>query len=224
MDSSLSKTIGLAAMTAVLTVFVARADGGATTGQAAGTLAGDSSAHGDSTVTPRWINDAGILSLFSTMNAKQIAAANVELGAWRSDTVRAIAQTLQHAHAELQRTADSVAASIRITPVPSALNDEIAAAFQAPVDSLSMYRGSSLDRAFIVQQVNSHRMMASYLDQLSEAASDPSLRNWLTSANAIVAAQITQLNTQRLAFAAADSVAADSVAKRTTRNRKADNQ
>ena len=223
MDSSLAKTIGLAAITAVITVFVARADGGAATGEAAGTLAADS-VHADSAVTPHWINDANILAMLGTMNAKQVAAANIELGAWRSDTVRAIAQTLQHAHTELQHAADSVAQSLRITPVPSALNDEVVAAFQAQVDSLSMYRGSALDRAFIVEQLNSHKLMSSYLDQLSEAATDPSLKNWLTSTNALVAAQITQLNTQRLAFAAADSAATDSLAKRTKRNRQADNR
>src|SRR5437016_1180595 len=42
-------------------------------------------------IKERWITDANILSLLSAMNARQIAAADVELETWHSDTVRAFA-------------------------------------------------------------------------------------------------------------------------------------
>src|SRR6476619_6835119 len=113
MDSGLTQRIGLAAVTAVMTVFVAQADGGATTGQAAGTLAADTAAvHHDSLVTPKWINDGNVVAIASVMNGRQIAAANVELSSWHSDTVRAIAASLAHEHSELQHSLDSVTAAL----------------------------------------------------------------------------------------------------------------
>ena len=219
MDSSLSRTVGLAAITAVITVFVARADGGATTGQAGGTLAADSAAvRADSApVAPKWIHDDNVLAAVAAMNGRQIAAANTELSSWHSDTVRAIAAGLAHQHAELQRSADSLAAALRMTPVPSALTDEIAAAFQAQVDSLAGNRGGALDRAFVAEQVASHRLMASYLDQLAGLAEAPALQAWLSTASATVSSQIDRLAALQGAFAAADSAAADSLARRGAR-------
>src|SRR4051812_44510293 len=42
-------------------------------------------------VKERWITDENILSLVSAMNARQIAAADVELEAWHNETVREFA-------------------------------------------------------------------------------------------------------------------------------------
>lgn len=216
MDRSLSKTIGLAAMTAIITVFVVRADGGATTGEAAGTLAADSAAR-DSLVTPRWISDANVLAIVGTMSAKQVAAADIELSAWRSDTVRALALALRGEHVAMQRGVDSLAASLGLTRVPSALNEEVSLAFQAQVDSLAGASGAALDRAYVQEQINSHRLMASYLDQLREVAREPAVRGWVEVADAKVAAQLSRLTTQQSAFAVADSITADSLAQRRAR-------
>src|ERR1043165_1071455 len=98
MDSSLQKTIGLAALTALITVFVAKADSGAEQ-SAGGTLAADSAAtRRDTVITPRWLSDANLIALVGVMNQKQIAAADLELSGWRSDTVRAFAARVAQEH------------------------------------------------------------------------------------------------------------------------------
>lgn len=221
MDSGLQKTIGLAAITAVITVFVARADGPVPRQprEAAGTLAADSMRR-DSAVPPKWLNDATVLALVGTMNARQISAADVELSSWHSDTVRAFAATMARDHAELQRSADSLAAALKIAAVPSALSAEVNAVFQAQIDS--MPRGMSLDRAFVREQVASHQLMADYIRQLSGAAHAPEMQAWLATFATRVDAQIARANALNAQFAVADSVAADSLAKRAARRTRRD--
>lgn len=214
MDSSLSKTIGLAALTAVMTVFVARVDGGATSGQAGGTLARDSALRADSVVTPKWLNDGNVVALVSVINGRQVAAANLELSSWHSDTVRALAASLAHEHSELQHSLDSVVTSIKIAPVPSALSTEVLATFQAQLDTLSWYRGNALDRAFVAQQINSHKLMAQYLGALGAVATAPELQAWLESASARVATQVSSLTGQQRAFVVRDSMVTDSLNRR----------
>lgn len=220
MDSSIARTLGLAAITAVITVFVARADGGATVGEAGGRLASDSIPHADSAVTVRWVNEANMFALVSAMNAKQIAAANAELSGWRSDTVRAIATGLLHEHTDLQHSTDSIAASLKVVPQASALNDSIVTEFQAQLDSLNGNRGGALDRMYIRQAINGHRLMGSYLDQLDEMTTSPAVHAWIESASARVASQLTRLTGQQQAFVAADSAAADSVASRGVKHKR----
>jgi predicted outer membrane protein len=151
------------------------------------------------------------------MSAKQVAAADLELSAWRSDTVRALALSLRGEHLAMQRGVDSLAASLGLRPVPSALNEEVSLAFQAQVDSLAGASGAALDRAYVQEQINSHKLMASYLDQLREVAREPAVRGWVEVADAKVAAQLSRLTTQQSAFAVADSITADSLAQRRAR-------
>src|SRR5690242_17397683 len=133
MDSSWLKTMGLALVTVLITFFVAQADG--STNEAAGSLVVDTALHADSTVTPKWLDDANVLALIGTMNNRQLSAADMELSAWHSDTVRALAASMAREHAALQRATDSVAASMHVVPVPSALGASVNAAFQAQIDS-----------------------------------------------------------------------------------------
>lgn len=215
MDSSLSKTIGLAALTAVMTVFVARVDGGATSGQAAGMLAGDSAlTRRDSAVTPKWISDGNVVAIVTAMNGRQLAAANLELSSWHSDTVRALAASLAHDHSELQHSLDSVVTSIKLASVPSALSADVLTTFQAQLDSLAGNRGGALDRAFVAQQISSHQLMAQYLGELGGVATSPELQAWLESASARVASQVSTLTGQQRAFVVRDSVVADSLNRR----------
>jgi predicted outer membrane protein len=222
MDSGLQKTIGLAVITAVLTVFVAQADGGAT-GTAGGTLAADSVR--DSTVTPHWLSDANLLSLVAVMNQKQIAAADLELGAWRSDTVRALAAQMAAEHAALQRSADSLATSMKLAPVPGALTGDVIAIFQTQIDSATAGRGgSALDKAYVGQQVASHTLMSEYLDQFVQLAQRPELRGWLEAAGSRVDAQLARAKAVQGQLAMADSIVADSLARRAEARRNRGNR
>lgn len=221
MDRTLAQTIGLAALTAMLTVFVAQVDGAPVEREAAGTVAADSAAtRADSSVTVRWLSDANILALVGTMNAREISAANVLLGAWHSDTVRALATSLVREHSDLQHAADSLAALLHIAPVAPALTVQVNAAFQSQIDSLLGNRGMAFDRAFVQQQVASHQLMADYLTQLGGAASAPELRDWVQSANGRVSDQLTRIRAQQHGLVVADSIVADSLAKRAAARRK----
>src|ERR1041384_6576264 len=164
MDSSLTKTFGLAAITAVIATFAARADGpmSGEAGEAAGTIAADSAdktggaavAPRDSSVTPKWLNDANVLALIGTMNARQIAAADIELSSWHSDTVRALWASMARERAEMQHSVDSAAAALRVVPVPPAMAAQVTSAFQAQMDSTLGHRGASLAPASVVLPVD----------------------------------------------------------------------
>jgi putative membrane protein len=221
MNRTLAQTIGLAALTAMLTVFVARVDGAPVEREAAGIVAGDSAGpRADSSVTVKWLNDANVLALVGTMNSRQIAAANVLLGAWHSDTVRALATSLLHEHSALQHSADSLAAMLHIVPVAPALTEQVNAAFQAQIDSILGNRGMAFDRAYVQQQIASHQLMADYLSQLSGEVEVAEVRDWIASANGIVAAQLTRIQGQQRALVVRDSIVADSIAKRAAARRK----
>jgi predicted outer membrane protein len=212
MDIGLTRTLGLAAVTALMAVFVAQADAGPAR-EAAGTVVVDTSSAAPA-IEPRWLDDANALALASQMNARQIAAAQSELQAWRSDTVRAFAVAMLQQHNALQHAIDSVAGAVQITPAAPAVANDIAAAMQAQVDSMVSLRGGGLDRAYVAQQIASHQTMTDYLDQLSTLAERPEVKAVLSDASARSAAALTQARSIEASFAAADSLAADSLAKK----------
>ena len=144
----------------------------------------------DSSVSARWITDENVVSLFGAMNARQIAAADVELENWHVDAVRAFAASIAREHAELQHSADSLAERLRITPVPPALTKPWMSAMQAQIDSMRRVPASSFDRAFVHQQVASHQLMLEYIQQLVPASQHPELQSMLSAAAKRVASQL----------------------------------
>lgn len=223
MDRGLPQTIGLAALTALLTVFVARVDGAPVVREAAGRIAADSMGSRDSSasdITIKWLNDANVLAVIATMNGRQVAASQIEAAGARSDSVRALAMSLAKEYTDMQRSADSLAATLRIVPVAPALNAQVHTEFQTQIDSLMGKGGAELDRAYLNEQVSSHKLMASYLEQLSGAAQAPELHAWIESADGRVTSQITRIQGQQRALFVADSVVADSLAKRAAARRK----
>ncbi len=144
----------------------------------------------DSAVTARWITDANVISLFGAMNARQIAAADVELENWHNDAARAFAASMAREHAELQHSADSLAARLGITPVAPALTKPWMSAMQAQIDSLRRVRASSFDSAFVHQQITSHQLMLEYLQQLASASQHPDVQSMLSAAAKRVASQL----------------------------------
>ena len=220
MDRALAQTIGLAALTALLTLFVARVDGAPVTREASGVVLADSAlTRGDSTITVKWLSDANVLALFNTMNGRQLAAHDIMLSSWHSDTVRALATLLVRAHTAMQRSADSLAGALGIVPVAPALTVQIRTEFQAQIDSMLRSRGMALDRAFVREQIDSHQLMANYLEQLAAASPTADVRTWIDAANAQVASQLTEITTQQRALVVADSIVADSLAKRAAARR-----
>ena len=221
MDRGLPQTIGLAALTALLTMFVAQVDGAPVVKEAAGQIAADTTAARDSTVTIRWLNDANVLALVGAMNGRQIAASQIEAASAHSDSVHALAISLFKEYGDLQRSLDSVGGMLHVTAVPSALNAKVYAEFQAQIDSMMMGKGGKeLDRAYLDEQLASHKLMGSYLGQLTGVAQAPELQAWIGSADGRVASQITRIQGQQRALVVSDSIVADSLAKRAAARRK----
>jgi predicted outer membrane protein len=195
------------------------ASSSATVDSAGGEVASDSS----TAVAGRWLSDANALALFTAMNSAQLAAANVALQGWHSDTVRAFAASVAQTHAALQHSADSLGASLAITPITPALAQEVSATMQAQIDSIRGMRGGELDRAFLEQQVHGQGLMSSYAGQLSGVAEHPELQAFLASAAGKVGSEATAANALQRAFVTADSLtaaaAADSAAKRAARRK-----
>jgi len=156
----------------------------------------------DNPVNERWITDANVLSLFIAMNARQIAAADIELEDWHNDAARAFAASIAREHAELQHSADSLAVRLRIAPIAPALTKPWMSVMQAQIDTMRRSRAASLDRAFVHQQVVSHQLMLDYIEQLASASQHPDLRSLLTTAARRVASQAERARSLETALAA----------------------
>ncbi len=169
---------------------------------------GDVSNASSEPVAGRWITDANVLSLLGTMNAAQLTAANVELQGSRSDSVRAFAASVARGSAALKYSIDSLAGRMNMVPVAPALAEHVAGAMQAQIDSMRANRGGSLDRAFLVQQVQGQRLMADYATQLSGVTERSELQSLLSAVAASNNSQAARAQVLLRAYAAADSVAA----------------
>ena len=168
-----------------------------------------------------WLTDANILSLLNVLNARQTAAANVELQGWHSDSARAFAESVVRDHADLQHSLDSVASRIRVAPVAPALATVVDSGLQAYADTLRMYRGGMLDRAFVREQLASAEKVAEYADQLTGAAERPEVQALAASTAARVRLQIARGQALAVAFTKADSIAADSAASAASKRHRA---
>lgn len=165
----------------------------------------------------RWINDANVLAIAGAMNYKQLAAADAELSTWHVDTVRAFAAAMAREHSAMQRTMDSIAGALQIAPVKPALGTLVQLRMQRQIDSIYMHDGRAFDRAFLDQQIASHRLMHEYLVRLAAVAVRPALQQVLTAAADSVRSQTARAVEMRTMFAKQDSAAADSAAKRAAR-------
>jgi hypothetical protein len=153
-----------------------------------------------------WITDANALALVGVMNGRQLSAANVELDAWHSDTVKQFALLVAHEHAAAQRSADSLAQRLRIVPVMSALNLRIDSAFRARVDSLRGLSSTALERGFAHQQVMAEQDIASYADQLTGAVRAPEVRALMESTANQARARLARARLFDASLTRADSV------------------
>ena len=215
----------------MVVVFVAATAGG--TGRAAGIYVPDSArlaraivaeAGGevvsDSTgkpMTGTWLTDANVLSLLAVINRTQIDAADVELRAWHSDTVRAFAAGMAREHAEIAHSIDSVATQAKLAPIAPAIVETMSAPFRASVDTLRGQRGMGLDRAYVRQQLTSHQAMANQIAQLGSVAQRPEVQGLVSMMGTRVRAQAERAKALESAFVKSDSAKAaakaDSVAR-----------
>jgi hypothetical protein len=198
-------------MAAAMAVGMARADSvhiAALMHESAGEVAPATGAATDSAAAGKpvsWLTDANVLSVVGTIVAEQAAAANVELQAWRSDTVRAFAAASARTYAELQHALDSTATAERLSPVAPAVGVSIAAALQRGVDSLAAARGPGLDRAFVAERIAADTVATNYLDALSGLTRTASLQALLSDASMQVAAERAQAQRVQSAMATAAS-------------------
>jgi predicted outer membrane protein len=184
------------------------------TNEAGGDVVASAQTDSSATQPVRWLTDANVLSLLTVMNARQIAAADVELEAWHVDSVRAFAAAVAREHAELQHSADSVAERIHLTPIAPALAQTVSTTLQAQMDTLRRSYGHALDRAFVHEQVASYGLMTEYVMELAAVAERPEVRSLLSAERDSLAAQLARARALQTRLAAADSIAAaDSAAK-----------
>jgi predicted outer membrane protein len=164
-----------------------------------------------------WLTDANVMSLLAAINRTQIQAADVELSAWHSDTVRAFAAGMAREHAEIARSIDSVATQAKLAPIAPAVIGTMSAPFLASVDTLRGQRGMGLDRAYVRQQLTSHQAMATQIAQLGSVAQRPEVQGLVSMTGTRVGAQIERAKALDAEFVKRDSikaaVIADSVAK-----------
>lgn len=168
-----------------------------------------------------WLTDANVLALINTIGARQIAADNVELQTWHSDTIRDFAASMAREHSALIHSVDSVATRIKIAPIAPALAARVFAEMQARTDSMSWQRGLSLDRAYVRHQIGSNAAAAKLAAQLAAVAERPEVQTLATSAAERSKSASTRAKALDAQLAAADSVKADSLAKVQERRKRA---
>jgi predicted outer membrane protein len=154
----------------------------------------------------RWITDANALSLASAVNARAIAAADIELENWHVDTARAFAASMAREHADLQHSIDSLGERLKLVPVSPALAKQWTTALQAQIDSIWRAGETGRDLAFVRQQITSHERMAGYFTQLAAVAERPELRALFESAASKATSQAQRASALEPAVARIDSV------------------
>jgi putative membrane protein len=195
----------------------------ATTDSAGGEVVGEVMVVADSSAAPvgRWISDENTLAFMRMLNTRQIAAADIELENWHSDSVRAFALTIARDHAALQHSVDSVAELVHLAPIRSALVQQVSAALQTQIDSLARSRDGAFDRAFVHQQAASQAVVGDYAQRLSAVTARPELLALLATAATQAAAHAAHARALEAKLLARDSIAAraaaDSAAKRAAR-------
>jgi predicted outer membrane protein len=178
------------------------------TAEAAGDVAKDSTSPRENI---KWLNDANVLAILTTMNQRQVAAADAELSTWHVDTVRAFAASMYREHTAFQHSIDSLAEAAHIVPVLPALGTTIRGQMQTQIDTIYQHGGRGFDRAYVMQAVAGHQLMAQYLNQLSAVSDAPAVSTLIGSLTPAVQSQIARANGMRTLFVIADSVTADSV-------------
>jgi hypothetical protein len=171
-----------------------------------------------------WITDANAIALLTALNSRQIDAANVELDAWHTDTVKTFAVAVAHDHAQLQHTTDSLAEHLHLAPMRSALVVRIDSAFHFRIDSLRGLHGTQMEHAFVQQQVVAEQDIATYADELTGAARAPEVRALMQAAAGGARARLNRARAVAATLAIADSVkaakTADSAARAEARHRR----
>jgi len=162
----------------------------------------------DSAPPEIWLNDANLLALMGAMNGRQIAAAEVELSTWHSDTIRDFALSMAREHSEIQRSIDSVVRTLKLAPVMPALAEVVVGEMQRQIDSITAHGGRALDRAYVRQAVAGHETMAKYATLLAAAAERPEVQSVLATASTRIAAQVNRAKAFDATLTKADSVAA----------------
>ena len=167
----------------------------------------------------KWLTDANVFSLFGVLNGRTIGAADVELEGWHSEPVRSFASMMAREHAELQHSADSLSERVHIAPVAPALSGPLAADMRAQVDTMTRFRpaGMSLDRAFVREQIGSHRFMIEYTQRLAAVAQRPEIQGFLLTATTRLSTHLNRARALQATLAAADSVVAVDSARRARR-------
>lgn len=188
-----------------------------TTTESAGETVGDVAPPAE-----KWITDANVFSLFGVLNGRTIAAADVELEGWHSEPVRSFAAMIAREHAELQHSADSLSERVHIAPLAPALAVPLAAQMRAQVDTMTQLRpaGMSLDRAFVREQIGSHRFMIEYTQGLAAVAQRQEIQGFLASAMTRLSTHLDRARALQATFAVADSVAAADSSRRAGRRKR----
>jgi len=190
----------------------------------AGEAGGDLADSAPVNVNQAWITDANALALLSVLNSRQIDAANVELDAWHTDTVKTFAVAVAHDHAQFQHTTDSVAEHLHLAPVRSALVVRIDSIFHFRIDSLRGLHGPQMERAFVQQQVVAEQDIATYADELTGATQAPEVRALMQAAANGARARVNRARAVAATLAIADSMKSakttDSLARAEARHRR----
>jgi hypothetical protein len=93
----------------------------------------------------------------------------------------------------LQRSIDSLAERLNMVPVRPAIAAQVAAAFQAQVDSINAVRveqQGSFDGALAQQQIAGHSLMAAYIQQFMSVVQRPELNAMLESALSVAKTEV----------------------------------
>lgn len=182
---------------------------------------GEVTANSVAPVAGKWLEDGSIEALADVLNQHEIAAAQTEMRAWHSDSVRAFAASMIHDHEAMQHSVDSAAAVLRIAPVMPALGLELQDSLKADVDKLKALTGGPLDRAYLDGEIASHKRLIEDYQELAGATERPQLSGVLAGSLTTLQLHLQRAQMLRSLMSMTDSARRiDSLAARRNRGRR----
>lgn len=158
--------------------------GSDTAGAAAGTnpIEGGSRPIEPGTTAEGGLNDPGIASLVSILNASEIEGGKAAQSKARGAEVKAFAQQMVTDHQAMQAEMDHMTAAKGMTPQTIPLADSVQRSMAMAMDSVGRQSGTAFDVAYIQSQIAAHQQALDLMNRAAAATKDLDIKNALLQA------------------------------------------
>jgi predicted outer membrane protein len=133
----------------------------------------------------RGMSDADILGHFITVDSMEVATADSAIRILKTDDVLAYARLMHAAHTEHWKHDRDVASQAGITPI-TIFGGLKASHVAASLDSVHAASDVTLDRHYVMSQVELHQHVLAELEELQKVAKNPAVRDEISATIPVV--------------------------------------